>query len=87
MERATEGEDVMTKHVLYGIEYKKQVWDNETGKLVRSETAKELYGSTSAASLFDTKGKANARLKTHFKNGEDERQARVVKFELKEIEE
>lgn len=77
----------MTKHVLYGIEYKKRLWDSDSCKCIISETVKGLYGSTSSASLFDTKGKANARLKTHFKNGEDERKARVVKFELKEIEE
>lgn len=78
----------MIKYVLYGIEYNKSTTEKIDGVWTRVYTGeKSLYSSTSSASLFDTKGKANARLKTHFKNGEDDRQARVVKFELKEIEE
>jgi len=78
----------MNKHVLYGIEYNSTMGYDENGKwriLLTGE--KELYSATSTATLFNTRGKANARLKTHFKDGKDERQARVVKFELKEIEE
>lgn len=81
----------MTKYVLYGIEYNSTKYGYDEIGVWRSipTGGKELYCSTNSGgcTLFDTKGKANARLKTHFKNGEDERKARVVKFELKEIEE
>lgn len=43
------------------------------------------HGVSSAPTLFDTEGKANARLKTHFGNPQFE--ARVVKVELKEVDE
>ena len=76
-------------YVLYGIEYNPTMPGyNEEGKWCMMPTGKkELYSATSTATLFNTRGKANARLKTHFRNGDDIRQARVVKFELKEIEE
>lgn len=77
----------MAEHIWYGIEYNKPGWMKIGGMWTRVYIEKALYSSTSSASLFDTRGKANARLKTHFKDGKDERQARVIKFELKEVEE
>lgn len=78
----------MSGYILYGIEYNSTCGYDENGKWRQMLTGeKELYSATSTATLFNTRGKANARLKTHFCDGNDIRKARVVKFELKEVEE